>query len=285
MGAHYVQGGDLGRARWHRAGSGHGDSRDWGVFGGRGCCGGSVPPCVPSPGPYRTRPLVFLSTEAAKLCVTPTRLVPSTSTIRSFTWILGTRGPSRRCHPLPTSPASPPKAHGGAAAGVWGRDLGPGTPYLPSRWAAPPSVTVLTKMPSFSRPMSAPAPMPMMLIPSPSESAETESCVPGVAAVAASTRHQWGHLGSVPEALGSRTRPGPTFLQLHGEEVEALHPLLQLVLGRRSHGVDVLIAAVVVLVGVSAEDLAWEVDGGMERGVTDPTRHRRTPPAPQHGAG
>lgn len=38
-----------GRARWHRAGSGHGDSRDQGVFGGRGCCGGSVPPCVPSP--------------------------------------------------------------------------------------------------------------------------------------------------------------------------------------------------------------------------------------------
>ena len=42
--------------------------------------------------------------------------------------------------------------------------------YLPSRWAAPPSVTVLTKMPSFSRPMSAPAPMPMMLMPKPSES-------------------------------------------------------------------------------------------------------------------
>lgn len=42
-----------------------------------------------SPGPYRTRPLVFRSTEAAKLWVTPTRLVPSTSTRRSFTWILG----------------------------------------------------------------------------------------------------------------------------------------------------------------------------------------------------
>lgn len=38
---------------------------------------------------HRTRPLVFLSTEAAKLWVTPTRLVPSTSTSRSFTWILG----------------------------------------------------------------------------------------------------------------------------------------------------------------------------------------------------
>ena len=37
-----------------------------------------------------TVPEVFLKTVAAKLCVTPTRLVPSTSTIRSFTWILNT---------------------------------------------------------------------------------------------------------------------------------------------------------------------------------------------------
>ena len=40
--------------------------------------------------------------------------------------------------------------------------------YLPSRCAAPPSVRVLMKMPSFSRPASAPTPMPMMLSPSPS---------------------------------------------------------------------------------------------------------------------
>lgn len=38
-----------------------------------------------------TVPEVFLSTEAAKLWVTPTKLVPSTSTIRSFTWILQRR--------------------------------------------------------------------------------------------------------------------------------------------------------------------------------------------------
>lgn len=44
---------------------------------------------VPFLDSHRTRPLVFLSTEAAKLWVTPTRLVPSTSTSRSFTWILG----------------------------------------------------------------------------------------------------------------------------------------------------------------------------------------------------
>lgn len=37
---------------------------------------------------YFTVPEVFLSTEAAKFWVTPTKLVPSTSTIRSFTWIL-----------------------------------------------------------------------------------------------------------------------------------------------------------------------------------------------------
>ena len=39
---------------------------------------------------YLTVPEVFLKTVAAKLCVTPTRLVPSTSTMRSFTWILNT---------------------------------------------------------------------------------------------------------------------------------------------------------------------------------------------------
>lgn len=38
--------------------------------------------------PYLTTPDVFLRTEAAKLWVTPTRLVPSTSTIWSFTLIL-----------------------------------------------------------------------------------------------------------------------------------------------------------------------------------------------------
>lgn len=37
---------------------------------------------------YLTVPEVFRRTEAAKLWVTPTKLVPSTSTIRSFTWIL-----------------------------------------------------------------------------------------------------------------------------------------------------------------------------------------------------
>lgn len=40
-------------------------------------------------GAHLTVPEVFRRTEAAKLWVTPTKLVPSTSTIRSFTWILG----------------------------------------------------------------------------------------------------------------------------------------------------------------------------------------------------
>ena len=38
-----------------------------------------------------TVPLVLRRTDAARLWVTPTRLVPSTSTIRSFTWILHTQ--------------------------------------------------------------------------------------------------------------------------------------------------------------------------------------------------
>lgn len=42
--------------------------------------------------------------------------------------------------------------------------------HLPSRSAAPPSMTVLTKMPSFSKPASAPTPIPMMLMPRPSSS-------------------------------------------------------------------------------------------------------------------
>jgi hypothetical protein len=51
--------------------------------------GGPAYCLLPTLGSHRTLPLVFLSTEAAKLWVTPTRLVPSTSTRRSFTWILG----------------------------------------------------------------------------------------------------------------------------------------------------------------------------------------------------
>lgn len=37
---------------------------------------------------YLTRPLVFFKVVAAKIWVTPTRLIPSTSTIWSLTWIL-----------------------------------------------------------------------------------------------------------------------------------------------------------------------------------------------------
>lgn len=49
-----------------------------------------------------------------------------------------------------------------------------------------------------------------------------------------------------------------TFLQLHGEQVQPLHPLLQLVLGRGRHGVHILVAPVVVLVRVGGEDLQEE---------------------------
>lgn len=50
----------------------------------------------------------------------------------------------------------------------------------------------------------------------------------------------------------------PTFLQLHGEQVQPLHPLLQLVLGRRRHGVHVFVAPVIVLVRVRGEHLQAE---------------------------
>ena len=41
---------------------------------------------------YLTLPLVFLRTVAAKFCVTPTKLIPSTSTIWSLTCILWEKG-------------------------------------------------------------------------------------------------------------------------------------------------------------------------------------------------
>lgn len=41
---------------------------------------------------YLTLPLVFLRTVAAKFCVTPTKLMPSTSTIWSLTCILWEKG-------------------------------------------------------------------------------------------------------------------------------------------------------------------------------------------------
>jgi len=47
----------------------------------------------------------------------------------------------------------------------------------PSRWAAPPMVNVLMKMPSFSRPASAPTPIPIMLRPRPSLPAVTRHLI------------------------------------------------------------------------------------------------------------
>lgn len=56
-----------------------------------------------------------------------------------------------------------------------------------------------------------------------------------------------------------------TFLQLHGKEVQLLHPFLQLVLSGGRHGVDVIVAAVVVLIGVGGEDLQTGGKGGGSR--------------------
>lgn len=75
-----------------------------------------------TPGPHRTRPLVFRSTEAAKLWVTPTRLVPSTSTRRSFTWILGevmVRGVRRGTVALGQRGPFPSETQGSVPTGTW----------------------------------------------------------------------------------------------------------------------------------------------------------------------
>ncbi len=49
-----------------------------------------------------------------------------------------------------------------------------------------------------------------------------------------------------------------TFLQLHGEQVQPFHPLLQLVLSGRCHGIHVFITPVIVLVGVGGKHLQEE---------------------------
>lgn len=49
-----------------------------------------------------------------------------------------------------------------------------------------------------------------------------------------------------------------TFLQRNGEQIEPLHPLLQFVLCRRSHGVHVLVPTIIVLVGVGGKHLTDE---------------------------
>lgn len=58
----------------------------------------------------------------------------------------------------------------------------------------------------------------------------------------------------------------PTFLQLHGEELQFLHPLLQLVLGRGRHGIHLLVTPVVVLVGVGVEHLEGRQAGEESEG-------------------
>lgn len=46
-----------------------------------------------------------------------------------------------------------------------------------------------------------------------------------------------------------------TFHQLYGEDVHLFHSLLQLVLGRRSHGINIFIPPVVIIGGVCGIDL------------------------------
>jgi len=46
-----------------------------------------------------------------------------------------------------------------------------------------------------------------------------------------------------------------TFHQLYRKQVQLFHSFLQLVLGRRRHGVDVVVTPIIVLVGVGGEHL------------------------------
>lgn len=135
---------------------------------------------------YLTTPLVFFSVCAANICVTPTREIPSTSMIWSFTWILKKKIKIEckwnfkwcRLHlnnehcfgsymymymykmalltllSIPTQPSQPISTPSSIQ-------------YLPSAAAAPPSVSDFTKIPSFSTPVSVPTPRPIMLNPSP----------------------------------------------------------------------------------------------------------------------
>lgn len=46
-----------------------------------------------------------------------------------------------------------------------------------------------------------------------------------------------------------------TFLQLYGEQVQPLHPLLQFVLCRRCHGVHIFITSVIVFIRIGGKHL------------------------------
>lgn len=62
-----------------------------------------------------------------------------------------------------------------------------------------------------------------------------------------------------------------TFLELHGEQVQPLHPLLQLILCRGCHGVHIFITPVIVLVGVGGKHLQEET-GTLDQ--TENPKHR-----------
>ena len=95
-----------------------------------------------------TRPEVFLKTEAAYACVTPTRLAESTWVSKMFFARMGMGRPHyTACIVIVQL--------GGLTSIIWSLTL-----ILPSLSAAPLGVIVLMKMPSFSKPASAPTPMP-----------------------------------------------------------------------------------------------------------------------------
>ena len=67
------------------------------------------------------------------------------------------------------------------------------------------------------------------------------------------------------EAQKNRRQSSQTFIKLHVDEIHLFHAFFQLVLGRRSHRVDVFILAVVLLHRVRREHLQTRQQGQSQR--------------------
>lgn len=146
--------------------------------------------------------------------------------------------------------------------------------HRPSFSAAPLSVMVFTKIPSFSRPWSAPTPIPMMLMPRPLSPEWTENKrIKNKLRLnnkKAQCRHKQMTLKTngtckpfvrrrveLNSCFGDGTHFIFTFLDLHRKHIHLFNPLLQLVLGRRCNRVHVVVASIILLVWEGAEHLRW----------------------------
>lgn len=88
-----------------------------------------------------------------------------------------------------------------------------------------------------------------------------------------------GSTPAVPKWPGLLASWPLTLFQLHREQLQPFHPLLQLVLSRGRHGIHILVATIVVLIGVGAEHLGREAAGQKgrqeDKGRTGMRRLRR----------